>query len=107
MALHTNVLMADLRGAIRHYRVIHFAYEGRNFVVEPHALGRNPLTGAFELRAWVRSGPPGAASTWMTFNYWKVRTLEVLADRFLPRIVSEAVPQAGGPAPRGDLLRAS
>jgi hypothetical protein len=107
MALHENALMADLRGAIRHYRVIRFVYEGRNFVVEPHTLGRNPVTGTFELTAWVRSGPPAAAATWMTFNYWKVRALEVLSDRFLPRIVSRGAPQAGGREPRGELLHAS
>ncbi|QJE95994.1 hypothetical protein [Luteolibacter luteus] len=80
--------MADLRGAIRHERVIRFTYEGRNYVVEPHELGRNPVTGTYEFTAWVRSGPYGMLPTWKTFHYWKVRGLEVMPDKFLPRRIA-------------------
>ncbi len=90
MALHKNASMADLRGAIRHYRVIRFTCEGENYVVEPHELGRNPVTGTFELHAWVRSSPGGGEPRWMTFNYWNIRALVVLPDTFLPRVMETA-----------------
>jgi len=86
MALHKHATMADLRGAIRHYRVIRFHYEGRSYTVEPHHLGRNPRTGCYELTAWVRSGDPRKEPGWRTFNYWKVRGLDVMPDNFLPRL---------------------
>jgi hypothetical protein len=103
MALQTNALMADLRGAIRHYRVIRFIYDGRNYEVEPHGLGRDPVTGNFELKGWVRSGPGKDGSKWMTFNYWKIRAMDVLPDRFLPRIVTDG----SSPIAATDLLQAS
>ncbi|MEK7952794.1 hypothetical protein [Luteolibacter soli] len=89
MALQKNALMADLRGAIRHYRVIRFAYEGRKYEVEPHELGRNPVTGTYELKAWVRR-TASEHPRWLTFNYWNMRALEVLPDTFLPRLVKES-----------------
>jgi hypothetical protein len=85
MALHNHALMADLRGAIRHYRVIRFTYEGGTYVVEPHEIGRNCLTGTHELTAWVRNGPGGKPPAWKTFHYWKMRGMEVMPDKFLPR----------------------
>ena len=93
MALHKNALMADLRGAIRHYRVIRFIYDGRNYEVEPHELGRNPVTGAFELRAWVRRSGRGGHPKWALFNYWKIRAIDVLPDTFLPRVGPPIKPQ--------------
>jgi len=86
MALHKNALMADLRGAIRHYRVIRFTYEGRKYEAEPHELGRNPVTGTYEVRTWVRKGPDDDLPGWKTFHYWKMRALDVMPDRFLPRV---------------------
>ena len=77
--------MADLRGAIRHYRVIRFFYQGRSYEVEPHELGRNPVTGNYELTAWVRKSRGTEEPRWMTFNYWNIRALDVLPDSFLPR----------------------
>lgn len=77
--------MADLRGAIRHYRVIRFLYQGRNYEVEPHDLGRNPLTGNFELTAWVRRSRGTEEPRWMTFHFWNIRGLDILPDTFLPR----------------------
>ena len=88
MALHNHALMADLRGAIRHYRVIRFTYEGGNYEVEPHEIGRNRVTGTYELTAWVRKGPKDGPPTWKTFQYWKMRGLEVMPDKFLPRKMS-------------------
>jgi hypothetical protein len=85
MALHKYALMADLREAIRHYRVIRFTYEGEKYEVEPQELGRNPVTGNFEVTAWVRNAPDGQPSGWRNFHYWKVRGLEVMPDKFLPR----------------------
>ena len=49
-------------------------------------IGRNPKTGTYELTAWVRSGDPGKEPGWRTFNYWKVRGLDVMPDNFLPRL---------------------
>lgn len=88
MALHNHATMADLRGAIRHYRVIRFTYEGGNYEVEPHELGRNPVTGTYELTAWVRRGPGEGPPAWRNFHYWKMRGLEVMPDKFLPRRIS-------------------
>ena len=88
--MHSNASMADLRGAIRHYRVICFTYEGGNYVVEPHELGRNPVTGTFELLAWARSSPGGGNPRWITFNYWSIRALVVLPDTFLPRVMENS-----------------
>jgi hypothetical protein len=87
MALHKHALMTDLRGAICHYRVIRFTYEGGTYEVEPQEIGRNPVTGNYELIGWVRRGPEGGHPTWKNFHYWKVRGLEVMPDKFLPRIV--------------------
>ena len=78
--------MADLREAIRHHRVIRFTYQGRNYEVEPHDLGRHPVTGNYELTAWVRRSRGSVDPRWMTFNYWNLRGLEVLPDTFLPRV---------------------
>jgi len=85
MALQQHALMADLRGAIRHYRVIRFFYQGRSYEVEPHELGRNPVTGNYELKGWVRRSHGSEDPRWMTFHYWNIRALDVLPDRFLPR----------------------
>jgi hypothetical protein len=86
MALQKYASMADLRGAIRHYRVIRFTYEGASYIVEPHQLERNPLTGTYELQAWTRSSPGGGNPGWMMFHYWGIRALVVLPDTFLPRV---------------------
>lgn len=96
MALHQHALMADLRAAIRHSRVIRFTYEGRNYEVEPHDLRRDPVTGIFELTAWVRRHPNGKAPAWAQFQYWKMRGIDLMPDKFLPRLAkSPAVALAG------------
>ncbi|WP_341407068.1 hypothetical protein [Luteolibacter soli] len=86
--------MADLRGAIRHYRVIRFTYDGRKYEAEPHELSRNPVTGTSELKAWVRRSSAGGDSRWMTFHYWSIRAMDVLPDKFLPRASEKSLQSA-------------
>ena len=80
--------MAGLRAAIRHNRVIRFTYEGRNYEVEPHALGRHPVTGVFQVTAWIRKDPGGLPPAWGSFDYWKMRGIDVMPDIFLPRLAN-------------------
>ena len=75
--------LSAVRDAIREGRVIRFRYEGQTYTVKPVELGRSK-GGSRIVKACVREGPPAGLKGWTSFYYWKIRSLEILPERFDP-----------------------
>lgn len=79
-----NNLLEELSKSIGARLLIQFEYRGKEFVVEPHLLGRNHDK-QDALLAWVVSGPMKqdlSNGNWQAFMLDEMQCLELLEQRF-------------------------
>lgn len=82
-----------LREAIRSRRKVRFRDDKDTVVLEPHLLWNHPVTGAFRLFGWVESGDAACPAGWTSFQYHKLRQLEILPETFAFRSDARLTPR--------------